>query len=264
MSSVKIERLSTGITDLDKILMGGIPRGFLVTLTGEPGAGKTITCMHFIARGIKDNDKCIYITTEESEESIVVQASQFNFDFKNAIQENKLIIIDALMDSEKEWSLKSLDMEELVGKVIEAKKKLGYGRGRLVIDSLSAFWLDKPAMARKLTYSLKKVLSKWDFTTLVTSQYAITTAESFGFGAEHIADGIIRFRRIVKGGRIHRYLIIEKMRQTEHSLYVHEFEIVDGIGITLMGQVDERKEDYVLPYEVKKKIMEAKEKQEIG
>lgn len=262
MNSFKIERLSTGIDDLDKILTGGIPKGFLVTLTGEPGTGKTITCMHFIAKGIKDNDKCIYVTTEESEESILLQASQFNFDYKKAIQENKLIIIDALMGSEKEWSLKSLEIDELVSKVIEAKKKLGYGRGRLVIDSLSAFWLDKPAMARRLTYSLKKVLSKWDFTTLVTSQYAITTSESFGFGAEHIADGIIRFRRIIRGGRIHRYLVIEKMRQTEHSLYLHEFEIVDGIGITIIGRADERKEDYVLPQEVKNKIMKAKKEKE--
>ncbi|MEM4766398.1 MAG: ATPase domain-containing protein, partial [Nitrososphaerota archaeon] len=81
---------------------------------------------------------------------------------------------------EDRWSLKSLDMEALVEKIIEAKKELGYGRARVAIDSLSAFWLDRPAMARRYSYYLKKVLSKWDFTILAVSQYAITTAESFG------------------------------------------------------------------------------------
>ncbi len=259
---MKIERLSTGISDLDKIIGGGIPKGFFVALTGEPGTGKTITCIHFIAQGIKEGDKCIYVTTEESASSIITQASQFNIDFQKAIQENKLIIIDALMGREDEWSLKSLEMEELINKVIEAKKKLGYGRARLIIDSLSAFWLDRPAMARRLSYYAKKVLSKWDFTVLGTSQYAISTSEAFGWGVEHIADGIIRFRRIIKQGRLHRYLIVEKMRQTEHSPYMYEIEIIDGIGLVVLGPTSERREDYALPQKVKEKILKAKEKSE--
>jgi len=257
---IKIERLSTGIPELDNILEGGIPKGFFVALTGEPGTGKTITCIHFIAQGIKNGDKCIYVTTEESASSIITQASQFNIDFQKAINENKLIVIDALMGREDEWSLKSLEMEELVNKVIEAKKKLGYGRARLVIDSVSAFWLDRPAMARRLSYYAKKVLSKWDFTVLATSQYAISTSEAFGWGVEHIADGIIRFRRAIKQGKLHRYMIVEKMRQTPHSLYMYEIDIVDGIGLVIVGPTSERKEDYALPKEVKEKIIKAKEK----
>jgi len=259
---VSIERLSTGIPELDKLISGGIPKGFFIALTGEPGTGKTITCIHFIAQGIKEGDKCIYVTTEESASSIITQASQFNIDFQKAIQENKLIIIDALMGREDEWSLKSLEMEELINKVIEAKKKLGYGRARLVIDSLSAFWLDRPAMARRLSYYAKKVLSKWDFTVYGTSQYAISTSEAFGWGVEHIADGIIRFRRVVRQGRLHRYIMIEKMRQTEHSLYMYEIDVVDRIGIVILGPISERKEDYALPKKVKEKIIEAKEKRE--
>ncbi|MEM2127496.1 MAG: KaiC domain-containing protein, partial [Candidatus Bathyarchaeia archaeon] len=162
--ALNVERLSTGIEALDKMLLGGIPRGFSVAVTGEPGTGKTILCLHFIARGIAEGDRCIYVTTEESRDSIIAQASQFGFDFSKAIKEGRLIIIDALMGTEDQWTIKSLSVEELVNKVIEAKKALGYGRARLVIDSLSAFWLDKPAMSRRHSYFVKKVLAKWDFT----------------------------------------------------------------------------------------------------
>ncbi|MEM1607622.1 MAG: KaiC domain-containing protein [Candidatus Bathyarchaeia archaeon] len=257
-----IERLSTGIRELDAMLEGGIPKGFTVAITGEPGTGKTILCIHFIAQGISEGDKCIYVTTEESRESIVTQAAQFGFDFTKGITEKKMVIIDALMGTKDEWSLQSLDIEELVNKVIEAKKFLGYGRARLVIDSLSAFWLDKPAMARRYSYFVKKVLFKWDFTVMATSQYAITTSEAFGWGVEHIADGIIRFRRAVRNGVLKRYILIEKMRQTNHSLQMYEIAILPGKGLTIVKPVDMRREDISLPRHVMERIQRASERRE--
>ncbi|MEM2104469.1 MAG: KaiC domain-containing protein [Candidatus Bathyarchaeia archaeon] len=254
-----MERLSTGVPALDGMLSGGIPRGFSVAVTGEPGTGKTILCIHFTAQGIADGDKCIYVTTEESRGSIITQAGQFGFDFSSAVNDGKLVIIDALMGTENQWTIKALTVEELVSKVIEAKKALGYGRARLVIDSLSAFWLDKPAMARRHSYFVKKVFSKWDFTILATSQYAITTSEAFGWGVEHIADGIIRFRRFVRNGFLKRYVLVEKMRQTPHSLQMHEITIENGKGLVVLKPVEERKEDLALPRKVVEKIRKTAE-----
>lgn len=257
-----MERLSTGIPDFDKLIEGGIPQGFFVALTGEPGTGKTIFSLSFITEGIREGDIGIYVTTEESRDSIIRQAKQFNWDLEKYL-EKKVIIIDALMkEKQDEWSLDELTAEELVSKVIQAKQKLGYGRARLAIDSVSALFLDKPAMARKISYYLKRVLNKWKFTIFATSQYAITTSQAFGFGVEHVADGIIRFRRVVKDGALHRYILIEKMRQTDHDKYVWEIDIKKGKGIVLLGKIQETKEDYVLPKKVMDKIKEAKEKSE--
>jgi len=259
-----VERLSTGIPEFDRIIKGGIPRGFFVAIVGEPGTGKSIFCQHFIAEGIRVGDKNIYVTTEESRESIIKQALQFGWDFRKAIDEGKLIIIDALMGRHDEpWSLNSLDVEELVNKIIEAKKYLGYGRARLVVDSMSAFWLDKPAMARKYSYFVKRVLARWDFTALLVSQYAVTTSLGFGFGIEHVADGIVRFRRIVVGGVLKRYVIVEKMRQTDHDLRMYEVQVVKGKGIVLKGPIKARREDFALPRRVWLKMLESEMLREI-
>lgn len=249
-----MERLSTGIPTLDRLIEGGIPRGFFVAAVGEPGTGKTVLCIHFINQGIGDGDKNIYVTTEESRESIINQAKQFGFDFRDAIKNHKLIMIDALMGEDR-WSLKHIDIDELVKIIIDAKKELGYGRARLVIDSLSAFWLAKPAMARQYSYTLKKVLSKWDFTILTTSQYAITTSEAFGFGVEHVADGIIRFRKGIRGGMLKRYIIIEKMRQTNHSLYLYEVQIMPSMGLVVSSPTTARREDLTVE-RVKRRVRE--------
>jgi len=255
---VHIERLSTGVEGFDELIAGGIPRGFFVAVVGEPGTGKTVFCIHFVAEGIRVGDKNIYVTTEESRESIIRQAAMFGFDFEKAIDEERLIIIDALMGGRDDpWSLQSLDVETLVNKIIEAKKYLGYGRARLVVDSMSAFWLDKPAMARKYSYYVKRVLYRWDFTALLVSQYAVTTSLGFGFGIEHVADGIIRFRKVVVGGKLKRYVIVEKMRQTPHSLQVHEITIEDGRGMRVIGATAYRREDTRLPASVATRMLEA-------
>jgi len=159
------------------------------------------------------------VTTEESRDSVMNQAAQFGMDFRRAVSEGRMIIIDALLGRD-EWSLRSLGPEEMVNKVIEAKKRLGYGPARLVIDSMSAFWLDK------------------------------------------LADGIIRFRRSVRGGVLRRFLIVEKMRQTPHDLRAYEVEIVDGVGMKLKRPTKLRAEDFALPWEVQRRIVEAREREE--
>ncbi|MEM0240371.1 MAG: KaiC domain-containing protein [Candidatus Nezhaarchaeales archaeon] len=263
VTPARFERVSTGIPKIDEMLAGGIPRGFAVAITGEPGTGKTVFCIHFIAEGLKRGEKGIFVTTEESRSSIVIQASQFGFDFERGENEKRLVIIDALMRGEKApWTLSSLNPEELVQKVIEAKKYLGFGPTRLVIDSMSAFWLDAPAMARRHSYFIKRVLSQWDMTILMTSQYAITTSEAFGFGVEHVADGIIRFRRSIVGGVLRRFIMIEKMRWTPHDKRMYEIDIVDGKGLVVLGPTSIRREDVALPQRVTEKIIRAKERSE--
>lgn len=246
-----VDRVSTGVAKLDELLQGGIPRYFAVAVTGEPGTGKTVLAMHFIAEGLREGDPGVYITTEESRESIINQAKQFNFPFEEKVEEGNLIIVDALMkDYQDVWSLRKLEVEDLLRKIVEAKKVLGYGHARLVIDSMSAFWLDKPAMARKYSYRVKSFLNKWKFTYIMTSQYAVTTSEAFGFGIEHVADGIIRLRRRLVGGVLKRYLVVEKMRQTAHDTRVWEIDIKDGVGLVLVKPAILSKEDFSLPESV--------------
>ncbi|WP_440059954.1 KaiC domain-containing protein [Thermogladius sp. 4427co] len=258
------DRLSTGVPGIDSILKGGIPKGFTVAVVGEPGTGKTIFSLHFINAGLANGEKAIYVTTEESRASIIKQASSLGMNFLDAINRGDLVIIDALMGERGDaWSLRELDVEELVNMVIEAKKYLGHGHTRLVIDSMSAFWLDKPAMARKYSYHVKRVLSRWDFTTILTSQYAVTTSLGFGFGVEHVADGIIRFRKSIVGGFLKRFVIVEKMRQTDHDKRVFEIDIVDGKGMVVIGPSTLSRGDLALPMSVIRKIIEAELKKEI-
>lgn len=60
-------RLSTGIAGLDDILRGGLAKGFLYLIEGNPGAGKTTLALQFLIEGARRGEKGLYISLAESE-----------------------------------------------------------------------------------------------------------------------------------------------------------------------------------------------------
>ncbi len=98
---------------------------------------------------------------------------------------------------------------------------------RLIIDSMSTFWVDKPAMARRYSYQLKLAYHRSNITAFLTSQYAMTTKGIFGFGVEHIADVVMEtwMSDIKNSKKLERYLAIKKARMTaiKHNLFKIDF-----------------------------------------
>ena len=68
-------RTSTGFEELDRVLGGGIVKGSLVLLGGEPGIGKSTLILQ-ICNKIKGNGKVLYVSGEESAEQIKLRADR--------------------------------------------------------------------------------------------------------------------------------------------------------------------------------------------
>lgn len=66
-------RLSTGISELDRVLGGGLVAGQVVLLAGEPGMGKSTLMMQLSA---KIGDNCLYVSGEESREQLRIRAER--------------------------------------------------------------------------------------------------------------------------------------------------------------------------------------------
>ncbi len=71
--SVVSLRLKTGMNELDRVLGGGIVKGALMLLSGEPGAGKS-TLLLQICSGIARDGTVLYISGEESVRQIKLRA----------------------------------------------------------------------------------------------------------------------------------------------------------------------------------------------
>jgi len=63
-------RLLTGIAGLDDILHGGLAKGFLYLIEGNPGAGKTTLALQFLLEGAKQGETGLYISLAESESEL--------------------------------------------------------------------------------------------------------------------------------------------------------------------------------------------------
>jgi DNA repair protein RadA/Sms len=68
------DRITTGIGEMDRILGGGMVRGSLILMGGEPGIGKSTLALQ-IALATKDR-KVLYVSGEESEGQVKLRAKR--------------------------------------------------------------------------------------------------------------------------------------------------------------------------------------------
>lgn len=78
----KKSRIVTGISELDRVLGGGIVLGSVVLLGGEPGAGKS-TLLLQLCGAISDRCEVLYITGEESVRQIKLRADRLQVPQQN-------------------------------------------------------------------------------------------------------------------------------------------------------------------------------------
>jgi len=90
-----MERLSTGIDELDALIQG-YPKGKTFLVSGDAGTGKTILALHFLNACCKDGLKSIYIAMEENPEDLKAQAASFGWDLAKYEEKGLLQIIGVL------------------------------------------------------------------------------------------------------------------------------------------------------------------------
>ena len=64
MEHVALERIPSGITNLDEAVGGGFPRGRMVELYGLPSSGKSLIAQYIIANAQKAGGDCVYVDAE--------------------------------------------------------------------------------------------------------------------------------------------------------------------------------------------------------
>lgn len=72
----EVERTSTGLTELDRVLGGGLVAGQCVLLAGEPGVGKSTLLLEAADKFAKNGRKVLYVSGEESAEQIRIRANR--------------------------------------------------------------------------------------------------------------------------------------------------------------------------------------------
>ena len=76
-------RVSTNISEFDRVLGGGLVQGSLVLIAGDPGIGKSTILLQSSGELCKQSKKVLYVSAEESASQIKLRADRLNISHDN-------------------------------------------------------------------------------------------------------------------------------------------------------------------------------------
>ena len=95
-----VNRTKSGIAEFDRVCGGGVVKGSVILIGGEPGIGKSTLLLQALA-ALSEHNKCVYISGEESKEQICLRANRLglsNADIKLACENDIDAVLEALDD----------------------------------------------------------------------------------------------------------------------------------------------------------------------
>ena len=229
------DRVRTGISGLDEVLMGGVPRNNNILVEGEPGSGKTTLGLAFIHAGAQQYDEPgVIVSFELDAEKLLRDARGFNWNLQALIDAGRIRIIQtspAVLLHE----FRS-DDGAFAAELTAMKAK------RLMIDGLSPLRLQAEIHGRPFRediHLLIEGLTRLGVTTLMTAELAQSLPTSHPH-ERFVFDTIISLSREEIRRRVHRTLAVVKSRGQDFITGNHALRIESGTGIQVYRRVQSR------------------------
>jgi len=211
-------RLTMGVPRLDEMLGGGLPAGYSLLVAGPSGSGKTILATAFLSEGARLGEPGVLVAFEQT------PSLSRNRTIDDLVQAGKLGVINT----------RSLDLsiDEIVQQLLTMIRKMK--ATRVVIDSLSGFELAvAPTFREDFRESLFRMvtaLTALGVTVLMTSELEdrYTDLRFSPYGSAFLTDAIIVQRYIEVASCLKRVMAVVKVRASDHSSEIRQFEIDDS------------------------------------
>jgi len=186
MAEMIIERVSSGIPELDEKLEGGFPENSTTAIIGAFGTGKSTFGMQFLNAGLRNGEHCILISLDDDEETLIRTASEFGWDFQRYVDEELLILL----------KLTAIDIKTSILRIRSELPRLFemFGAKRCVFNSITLFEMlfTGENERRLLVYDLVQVMRNSGATSIITSELDSSNPHASRFGMiEYVSDSVI-------------------------------------------------------------------------
>ncbi|GIV96776.1 MAG: circadian clock protein KaiC [Herpetosiphonaceae bacterium] len=212
----------TGLAEVDQLLAGGLPKGSMTMLLGEPGTGKTLLGLNFIVEGGRQGEPGLVWSFQQPGEGLIKQAAGVGLELDQLVDQGLVTIhwqppLELLID--KEFYLLQRTIEER-------------GIQRLLIDPFNPISILAEEMGRmpELLAALSSRLRSRGVTSIITVELA-NLLNLYGapsgippFGA---ADNKLLLRYEARADQLIRTITVLKKRVGGHSLAIREYDITD-------------------------------------
>ncbi|MFA5786074.1 MAG: ATPase domain-containing protein [Actinomycetota bacterium] len=218
-----MERLETGIANLDLITGGGFPLGSLVVLAGSPGTGKTVLAQQICFAAAARGRRALYFTTlSEPHSKLISHLEQFRFFDAHAIATTVDIVNVAQLAAEK-------GLGALAAEVV--RRSFDEEPAVVVIDSSKALHeMGDYSSLRSVLYDMASRVAHSEAVLFLVGEYSL---EDVGRDPEFaVADGIVYLANESHGPFDQRWLRVLKMRGSDYLSGKHSFRITsDGVAV---------------------------------
>jgi circadian clock protein KaiC len=229
----RLPKSPTGISGLDEITEGGLPKGRPTLICGEAGAGKTLFGVEFIVRGIMQfNEPGVFVAFEEKSDELAVNVASLGFDLKKLVHEKKLRLDYVHIKRSEIEETGEYDLDGLfirLGYAIDSVKAK-----RVVLDTLENLFssLSNETILRAELRRLFEWLKTKGVTAIITGEKGTNQLTRQGL-EEYVSDCVIVLDHRVQNQISTRRLRVIKYRGSMHGTNEYPF-LIDNKGISVL------------------------------
>lgn len=195
------DRYLTGFSELDRVLGGGIVKGSLILLGGDPGIGKS-TLLLQICEHLSQGLGVLYVSGEESARQLKLRANRLGLSMENL------------------WVLAETDVESIISTILVQKPEI------VIVDSIQTMMLPNVASSagsvtqvRETTNALMRCAKSEDIPIWIVGHVNKDGAIAGPKILEHIVDAVLYF----EGDRHQNYRLLRAVK--------NRFGSTDEIGV---------------------------------
>lgn len=185
-----IVRTKTGFDELDRVLGGGLVKGSLTLLGGEPGIGKSTLILQ-ICDKIKGEGQVLYVSGEESAQQIKIRADRLG------IKNNDIVFLG------------KTDIDVIEDAILKTNPKL------VIIDSIQTMYSDEitsgpgsVSQVREITARIMKMCKQEEITTIIIGHVTKDGNIAGPRVLEHMVDTVL----YLEGERYFAYRILRGVK----------------------------------------------------
>jgi circadian clock protein KaiC len=231
-----IDKLPTGISGLDLISKGGLPRGRTTLVCGTAGSAKTVFAAHFLAAGVARGEPGVFVTFEEPPEQIRRNMRGFGWDIAQWEAEGKWLFVDASPAFAEEARVAGeFEFGGLIARIESAARQISAQRAALdSVASVFSHFADGGTVRREL-HRIADRMRELDLTTVLTAERSYDYGEIARHGVEEfVADNVIILRNVLEDEKRRRTIEILKFRGTDHQKGEWPFTVKPDAGVVII------------------------------